>query len=114
MSDREMTSLELVEAFERESGAFDGPSVNVSPPHPGIVPTWPRLIRERALAEAAPLDGLREARIEEAVCRSEIAGSGHATSDIPCEWHTVAGNVHVARFVEAFRANSARDEGETT
>ena len=51
MSDRELTSLELVEAFERESGAFDGPSVNVSPPYPGIVPTWPRLIRERALAE---------------------------------------------------------------
>ena len=48
MSDRELTSLELVEAFER---------------YPGIVPTWPRLIRERALAEAAPppLDGLRAA-----------------------------------------------------
>lgn len=42
-------------------------------------------------------------RIEAAICRSEIAGSGHATGDIPCEWHTVAGNVKVARFLAALR-----------
>lgn len=52
-----MTSLELVEAFEQEAGepwfrVENGmPVTLVSPPYPGIVPTWPRLIRERAMAE---------------------------------------------------------------
>lgn len=43
--------------------------------------------------------------LEEAICRSEIAGSGHATGDIPCEWHTAAGNVKVQRFLDALPPN---------
>jgi|GEM_PF-3685087 len=50
---------------------------------------------------ALPVPALDALRIEEAVCRSEIAGSGHATGDIPCEWHTAAGNVRVQRFITA-------------
>ena len=82
MSGRELTSLELVEAFESESGAFDGPSVNVSPPHPGIVPTWPRLIRERALAEAAPhpLDGLDVERLARAYNNVVVRRGGPGVS----------------------------------
>jgi len=52
-------------------------------------------------ALALPVPALDALRIEEAVCRSEIAGSGHATGDIPCEWHTAAGNVRVQRFITA-------------
>lgn len=39
-------------------------------------------------------------RIEAAVCVSEIAGSGHASGDIPCEWHT-AKNEKVRRLISA-------------
>ena len=39
-------------------------------------------------------------RIETAVCVSEIAGSGHASGDMPCEWHT-AKNEKVRRLISA-------------
>jgi len=68
--------------------------------------SWSREALRQAIraieAEAAlPVPALDALRIEEAVCRSEIAGSGHATGDIPCEWHTAAGNVRVQRFITA-------------
>ena len=77
-----------------------------------LLDAWPDTLpapteeTRKAVASALTAAGvivLTEDVLAAAVCQSEIAGSGHATGDIPCEWHTVEGNARVAILFDALR-----------